>query len=101
MKTCGGGGITLPLLTSHAMEVSGHLHAPATLPPRKEPPDWIGGWMGTRAGLDAVETGINSCPCRKLTQDVQPVGVPTKLMVRITLRPHNPPGLRWVRPQGL
>jgi hypothetical protein len=38
------------------MEVSGQLHAPATLPPEKEPPDtqWIGGWVGPRAVLDAV-----------------------------------------------
>jgi hypothetical protein len=38
------------------MEVSDLLHAPAALPPGKEPPDnhWIGGWVGPRAGLDAV-----------------------------------------------
>jgi hypothetical protein len=30
------------------MEVSGQLHAPAALPPGKEPPGthWIGGWVG-------------------------------------------------------
>jgi hypothetical protein len=38
------------------MEVSGQLHAPAALPPGKEPlvPHWIGGWVGPRAVLDAV-----------------------------------------------
>jgi len=31
------------------MEMSGQLHAPATLLPGKEPPDthWIGGWLGS------------------------------------------------------
>jgi hypothetical protein len=38
------------------MEVNGQLHAPAALPPGKEPPGThcIGGWVGPRAGLDAV-----------------------------------------------
>jgi hypothetical protein len=37
------------------MGVSGHLHAPAALPPEKEPfcTHWIGGWVGPRAVLDA------------------------------------------------
>jgi hypothetical protein len=38
------------------MEVSGQLHTPAALLPGKEPPGthWIGGWVGPRAGLDAM-----------------------------------------------
>jgi hypothetical protein len=35
--------------------VSGQLHAPAALPPGKEPPPgtrWIGGWVGLGAGMD-------------------------------------------------
>jgi hypothetical protein len=38
------------------MEVSGQLHAPAALPSGKElmAPLGIGGWMGPKAGLDAV-----------------------------------------------
>jgi len=38
------------------MEVSGQLHAPAALPPVKELPGtyWTGGWVGSRAVLDAV-----------------------------------------------
>jgi hypothetical protein len=37
--------------------VSGHLHAPADLPPGGKPPGthWIGFWVGPRAGLDNVE----------------------------------------------
>jgi hypothetical protein len=39
------------------LDVSGHLHAPATLPPRKETPatHWIGGWMDSTASLDDLE----------------------------------------------
>jgi hypothetical protein len=37
------------------MEVSGQLHAPAALPPERDPgTHWIGGWVGPRAVLDAV-----------------------------------------------
>jgi hypothetical protein len=38
------------------MEVSGQLHAPAALPPGKEPPGsrWVGGSVDPRADLDAV-----------------------------------------------
>jgi hypothetical protein len=37
--------------------MNGQLHAPAALPPGKEPPvsHWIGGWMDPRDGLDDVE----------------------------------------------
>jgi hypothetical protein len=35
------------------MRVGGQLHAPAALPPEKRPgTDYIGGWVGPRAGLD-------------------------------------------------
>jgi hypothetical protein len=34
------------------MEVSGQLHSPAALPTVIH---WIGGWVGPRAGLNAVE----------------------------------------------
>jgi hypothetical protein len=36
------------------MEVSGQLHSPAALPPRERTSGtpWVGGWVGTRAGLD-------------------------------------------------
>jgi hypothetical protein len=43
----------------HHLEASGQLHAPAALPPKKEPPGSHrrGGWVGPRAGLDNVEKG--------------------------------------------
>jgi hypothetical protein len=39
------------------MKVSGQLHAPAALPPGKQPPGthWIGGWVGPRACLDDLD----------------------------------------------
>jgi hypothetical protein len=47
------------------MEVSVQLHAPAAITLGKEPPspvtDWIGGWLGPRAGLDVV---AKKNPCR-------------------------------------
>jgi hypothetical protein len=46
--------------------VSGQLHAPAALLPGKTPgTHWIGGWVGPRAGLDAVVRKIPS-PYRDL-----------------------------------
>jgi len=38
------------------MEVSDQIHAPAALSPGKGPlrTHWIGGWVGPRAGLDAM-----------------------------------------------
>jgi hypothetical protein len=38
------------------MEVNGQIYAPALLPLGKEPPPtrWVGGWVGPRAGLEAV-----------------------------------------------
>jgi hypothetical protein len=37
--------------------MSGQLHAPATVIPRKEPPGthWIGGWVGPTASLNDME----------------------------------------------
>jgi hypothetical protein len=39
------------------MKVSGQLHAQAVLHTEEIDPctNWIGGWVGVRAGLDAVE----------------------------------------------
>jgi hypothetical protein len=46
------------------MEVSGQLHAPATLSPRKRIPGahCIRGWVGHKAGLDTGEDRKISCP---------------------------------------
>jgi hypothetical protein len=43
------------------MEMSGQLHTPAALPPGKG----IGGWLGFRVSLDAVEKKKIFCPCRE------------------------------------
>jgi hypothetical protein len=53
------------------MEVSGHLNALATLPPRKHPPPQIhrvGGSVGTRVGLDVLAKKKKKihCPCKEL-----------------------------------
>jgi hypothetical protein len=39
--------------------MSGQLHAPAALSPRKDPPctHWKEGWVGPRTGLDDMEKG--------------------------------------------
>jgi hypothetical protein len=44
------------------MEVNGQLYTSVTLPSGKEPPSstyWVGGWVGPRANLDAVISGIH------------------------------------------
>jgi hypothetical protein len=59
------------------MEVSGQLHAPAALPPGKDPgPHWRGGWVSPRAVLDAVVERKIPSPRRESnpkTPIVQPV----------------------------
>jgi hypothetical protein len=54
------------------MEVSGQLHAPAALPLEKEHKvpirqEW--GWVGPRAGLDAVAKITFPSPCQKSNPD--------------------------------
>jgi hypothetical protein len=48
------------------MEVSGQRHAPAPLYPRGKNTGthWIGGWVGSRAGLNAEARRKILCPCR-------------------------------------
>jgi hypothetical protein len=60
------------------MEVSGQLHAPAALFPRKKVPGthWIGGWVGPRTGLYEVVKRKIPIPRRESNPDhpiVQPV----------------------------
>jgi hypothetical protein len=53
MKAYGGAEVQLswPRLR---MDVSGQLHAPATLPPGKSRTHWIGGRVGPQTFVDAV-----------------------------------------------
>jgi hypothetical protein len=57
MKMYGGVDVQIHVFLTLALFGSGHLHAPASLPPGKELPvtHWIGGWVGTRTGLYEVE----------------------------------------------
>jgi len=48
------------------MEVIGQLHIPASLSVGKATcPHFIGGWMGTKAYLDAVAKKEKSFPCQE------------------------------------
>jgi hypothetical protein len=74
------------------MEVSGQLHAPATIIPRKEPPasiHWIGGLVGPRAGLDATEKRRISCPCQE-SNPGRPARSTTLLCIGGTNSLHSP-----------
>jgi hypothetical protein len=65
------------------MEVSGQRHPLCHFTPRNGAPvtRWIGGWMGPRAGLNAI-TKINIfCPCQESNRNssvVQPVACPLR-----------------------
>jgi hypothetical protein len=69
----GSGGIIVPFLNSALMDVSGQLQALATLCLGKEPTGthWIGGRMGPRAHLDAVELRKIFRPCRGCKQKIK------------------------------
>jgi len=42
-------------MKTYYMDVDGQVHVPTALTPGKVPgTHWIGGWVGPRAGLDAV-----------------------------------------------
>jgi hypothetical protein len=62
--------------------LDGQLHAPAASPHRQSPgPHLTGGWMGSRAGLDAVEKRKISYPYREsnLGRPARSlVGIPTE-----------------------
>jgi hypothetical protein len=47
------------------MNVSGQLHARFPPGDGASYTNWIGRWVGPRAGLDAVKTRKTSCPCRE------------------------------------
>jgi hypothetical protein len=51
------------------MELSGQLHPPGERAPGTH---YVGGWVGLRAGLDAVEERNNYCPYGESNPDLQP-----------------------------
>jgi hypothetical protein len=79
MKAYWGSGSIAPLILwpRQYMEVSGQLHAPASLPQERAPgTHWIGGWVDPRAVLDAVVKSKIPSPHRESnprTPIVQPV----------------------------
>jgi hypothetical protein len=57
MKAYEGVDVYTHIFLTSALVRSGQLHAPAALHPGKRAPGthWTGGWVGPRAGLDAVD----------------------------------------------
>jgi hypothetical protein len=67
----GSVGIAPPLLTPALYGANGQLHVPAALPLKERASViyWVGGWLGFRAGMDAMEKKKISCPCRESIPD--------------------------------
>jgi hypothetical protein len=78
------GDIAPPFLTS-AINGSVQLHAPAASTPGEQPPlpFWIGGWVGPRASLDAVEKR-KILPCREKNPECPIAGITQNLLEFIT-----------------
>jgi hypothetical protein len=76
MKIWGSAGIAPTFLTLalYRIKLSGKFHVLNVLSPpgRISSTHWTGGWVGLRAGLDAVEWGKNACAGIR-TPNVQPV----------------------------
>lgn len=55
--------------------LNNQLHGLVSLPAGERAPDshWIGGWMGTRAGLEGMEKEKYLAPVENRTPAVQPV----------------------------
>jgi hypothetical protein len=68
MKTYGGVDVYIHVFFTSAL-VGGEWSAsrPSRFTPEERAPgnQWIGGWVGPRAGLDAMEERIISCLCRE------------------------------------
>jgi hypothetical protein len=57
------------------MKLSGKLHAPTALPPRERAlgTNWIGGWVGSKAGLDTRKIPSSRWDSSRDYPNVQPV----------------------------
>jgi hypothetical protein len=52
------------------MEVNGEIHVLVVLLPEESPgAHWVGGWVGPRTGLDAMEKRKIFCPCGESIPD--------------------------------
>jgi hypothetical protein len=75
MKTYGGsGGIALLFLTSALDGSEWSASSPGSFTPGEKGPvtNWIGGWVSSRVGLDAMKKR-KPYPCRESNPGVQPV----------------------------
>jgi hypothetical protein len=97
MKTYGGVEVQIHYFwPGHWLEVCGQLHAPAALPPGKEPPVPIGQEAG--CAPEPVWTlwrREKSCTAGNRTRAVQPVAIPTELTRRLSSL-NNRQEMRWV-----
>jgi hypothetical protein len=86
MKTYGGsGGIAPPFLTSalDGGEWSGS-HPGRFIPGEiATGTHWMGGWVGPRAGLDAVEKRKSFARAGNRTPTIQPAVIPTELWIKL------------------
>jgi hypothetical protein len=75
MKTCGGGGIAPPFLTSALDGGEWSASGSVRLTPGEGPCGnyWIEGWVGPRAGLDNVKWRTIFVLHGNLTPTVQPI----------------------------
>jgi hypothetical protein len=73
-RCIGSRGIPPPFLTSALDGGEWSASCPSRSTHRETVPNthWIGGWVGLRGGLEAVEKKKNSCPCRESKPAISP-----------------------------
>jgi hypothetical protein len=85
MKMCGKWRYSSTILVHSTRWMSEVSFAPWLLYPwwKSSSTNWIGGWMGPRASLGAVEKRKFSCPCQEWNPDPYPITIPTELVSQI------------------